>query len=64
MTKTNRTGDLATATSAQAYRGYLIRFSALTHSNGVNRIWIEKDNHFIGWASSNTDARTIIDQLS
>jgi hypothetical protein len=59
-----RTAQTQTPTMSIAYRSYLIRFSALTHDNGVNRIWIEKDGAFIGWATSDADARNIINMLT
>lgn len=46
-------------TECRAYRLYLIRYSALS-----GRFWVERDHHFIGWATSEADAVRIIDLLA
>lgn len=50
-------------TTCQAYRGYLIRWSAFTIVTEDARYWVEKDNAFIGWATSEDDAKAIINIL-
>ncbi len=54
---------LSPATTCTVYHGYLIRWSAMTHSNGANRVWIEAGNAFIGWAIDEADAKRTIDML-
>lgn len=46
------------------YRGYLIRWSVFTLDKPDNKLWIEKDGHFICWANSVDDAKQMIDEVA
>lgn len=47
-----------------AYKRYLIRWSIFTLDKPSNRIWIEKDSAFIGWAQTIDEAKATIDLLT
>lgn len=64
MAKRTRTSVLVNdPLTHHVYRTYLIRWSVFTLDKPSNRLWIEKDNAFIGWADSVDAAKAIIDQL-
>jgi len=46
-------------TSAVPYRGFLIRSSPL-----YVKFWIERNNHFIGWAADAEQAKRQVDGLT
>ncbi len=59
-----RTG-IDPVTEAEAYRGYLIRYSArIIVRDGQPGYWIEKGGSFISWAQSTDDAKRIIRELT